>query len=151
MTKYARIEKGKTVDVVTAPDPLPSWAADDAAWLAKQFPTLNGFVQVPDDTQPGATDNGDGTFTNPSPKPPPVKTTKAAYDIYRAFSVTERKAIRNAAKVDDDVEEIKDSLDKAVTADRLLDITEGSEVDLALDALEAAGLITEGRKAEIVS
>lgn len=28
------------------------------------------FKQVPDGTQHGATDNGDGTYTNPPPPPP---------------------------------------------------------------------------------
>lgn len=66
MTKYAIISSGVVTELVAAPDPLPLWAADDAAWLAKQFPSLSGFTQVPDDTLPGATDNGDGTFANPT-------------------------------------------------------------------------------------
>jgi len=53
----------RMIDVVEVPDPLPSWAANAAAWLAKQFPTLTGFVQIPDSIQPCAKYNGGGHMT----------------------------------------------------------------------------------------
>jgi hypothetical protein len=85
------------------------------------------------------------------PTPPEEPSVKSAYDIYHAFTPTERKAIRAAAKVNADVEDFQDSLDKAITAGRDLATSSDSEVDLALDALEAAGLIAEGRKEEIIA
>ena len=45
MTKYARIENGKTIDVVATPDPLPAWAADDAA-QPKQLLSLGRHIQA---------------------------------------------------------------------------------------------------------
>lgn len=48
----------RMMDVVEAPSPLPNWAATDAAWLAKQFPTLSGFKAVPAGVQPCAKFSG---------------------------------------------------------------------------------------------
>jgi hypothetical protein len=91
---------------------------------------------------------GPEVISTPPPEEPSVK---SAYDIYHAFTPTERKAIRAAAKVNADVEDFQDSLDKAIIAGRDLATSSDSEVDLALDALEAAGLIAEGRKEEIIA
>jgi hypothetical protein len=88
-------------------------------------------------------------YTPPAPVSAP--TLKSAYDLYRAFTPAERKAIRTAAKSNADIEEFRDSLDKAVSADRIVDVSAGSEAALALTALETAGLIEEGRAAEIAS
>lgn len=63
--KYARIVEGRVVDPVVIPAQLPPWAQNDAEYLARIFPGVTGFIVVPDNTQPGAADNGDGTYTNP--------------------------------------------------------------------------------------
>lgn len=65
-TKAVFGSETRLVDVVEVPSPLPAWAQDDAAWLAKQFPDLSGWVSVPDDAKNGAVDNGDGTYTSPA-------------------------------------------------------------------------------------
>lgn len=64
MTTYARIVEGRAVDVVVTPPLLEERFHPD--WLAQQ-----SFIVVPDGTENGAKDNGDGTFTNPPPPPPP--------------------------------------------------------------------------------
>ena len=64
MTKYARLRGGSLIDVKNVPG--------DFAHLG----TLNrclpggGFIDVPGDAQNGAKDNGDGTYTNPTPTAP---------------------------------------------------------------------------------
>jgi len=63
--KFTYPENTRLVDVVDVPSPLPEWAADDTAWLAIVFPTLTGFVLIPENVLAGALDNGDGTYTNP--------------------------------------------------------------------------------------
>lgn len=78
MTKYARKKlygsQARLIDVVEVPNPLPPWAADDSAFLNKMYAPFRAeweaneewFVAVPDDALAGATDDGDGTYTNPS-------------------------------------------------------------------------------------
>lgn len=88
--KYARSVNGRVVDAVTIPDPLPSWAQDALAFLAKMFPGVTGWQLANDDTENGDIDNGDGTFTKPelSPIGPP----RPNKNIYRAV-------VRNRAAV----------------------------------------------------
>ena len=54
MSKYAKIENGKVIQVQPYQE--------------------SGFILVPDDTVPGQLDNGDGTFSNPPPTPEPDAT-----------------------------------------------------------------------------
>lgn len=63
--KYGITVNGCLREVVAVESPLPSWAQDDAAWLAKMFPGFEDWKVIPDDAFPGTIDNGDGTFTNP--------------------------------------------------------------------------------------
>lgn len=65
MTTYARIVDGHAVDIVVTPPELNERFHPE--WLARQ-----NFVVVPDGTEHGATDNNDGTFTNPPAPPPPA-------------------------------------------------------------------------------
>lgn len=55
----------RLVDMVDVPSPLPSWAADNVAFLEKAFPTLSGFFEVHPAVENCAVVNGDGTHTNP--------------------------------------------------------------------------------------
>jgi len=64
MITYARIVDGYAVDVTITPPELNEQFNPD--WL-KNHP----FIQVPNGTQHGAVDNGDGTYTNPPPRPTP--------------------------------------------------------------------------------
>lgn len=81
MAKYGITVNGRCTEVVMIPSPLPSWAANAAAFLAKQFPTISGWVVVPDNAFNGTLDNGNGTFTNPTQPtytPAPVILSKKA-------------------------------------------------------------------------
>jgi len=76
--KYARKQQYKNsvrlIDVVEIPAPLPAWAADADAFLAKMFPMYSDFFIVADDKVAGAVEQVDGSFENPAPPPlPPVK------------------------------------------------------------------------------
>ena len=64
MSTYARIVDGFAVDIVVEPPLLAERFNPD--WMAAQT-----FIVVPDGTIHGASDNGDGTFTNPPPATPP--------------------------------------------------------------------------------
>lgn len=72
-----------------------------------------------------------------------------AFDFKNRFTPQERIAIRTAAKADASVEDFMDMLDTAgmtgtmIKADDVL-------LNIALQALEDAGLIAEGRKVEIL-
>ena len=74
MAIYGKVVGGKAIDVFNTRDAhglLPEWAADDQAFADKVFP---GSILMPDGTENGATDNGDGTYTNPTvvTKPNPL-------------------------------------------------------------------------------
>lgn len=81
------------------------------------------------------------------PPPPAPEPRKVHAVIFKQrFTATERKAIRAAAKVDEDVE---DWLDLVNTATEVyLDLP---ETVAALGALETAGLLAAGRAAEILA
>ena len=65
MKTFARIVDGFAIDIQIA-DSLADLATRfNPEWLAR-----NPFTQVPDGTEHGAFDNGDGTFTNPTPPVP---------------------------------------------------------------------------------
>ncbi|CAB4188086.1 hypothetical protein UFOVP1169_56 [uncultured Caudovirales phage] len=62
--KFAHIETGAALD--------PQFDTDAGKYAARFAPGIMAqwvISQVPDDTQHGAKDNGDGTFTNPGPPP----------------------------------------------------------------------------------
>ena len=71
MPIFGRLSSGKILDVVTAAD---------AAEAQSFFPASGWmFIEVPAGTTHGATDNGDGTYTNPSIVGPPVALSKVAF------------------------------------------------------------------------
>lgn len=78
MTTYARIVSGLAVDVRVHATATELEACFTAAWLA-----AHPFTVVPDGTIHGAKDNGNGTFSNPTP--PSVSTVDLFLD---------RKALR---------------------------------------------------------
>lgn len=113
--------------------------APDASWL---------FLDVTDrpEAQVGMTyDVATDTFTAP-PAPPDYGATVSARDFLQRFTSVERKAIRNAAKADDDV------------ADWLALATLPEPIRLkhpttlgGLDFLVAKGLLTAARRAAIAT
>lgn len=90
----------------------------------------------------------------PSPSAPTAQTQPNvlrwdALDFMRLFTQAERIAIRTLAKSDAAAEDFLDLLDKAAATGTLV---HSNDPDLlaALSAFEAAGVIAEGRAAEIV-
>lgn len=55
----------RLTNVVDIPNPLPLWATDAEAFLAKMFPDFTGFIRVADDAVSGATKQQDGSYQNP--------------------------------------------------------------------------------------
>lgn len=75
MTTWAQVIGGVVHNPVTD-DPANCFTAE---WLAANPP----FIEVPDGTLHGATDNGNGTYTNPvvvTPDPPPKALTKPEFE-----------------------------------------------------------------------
>jgi len=65
MAIYGKIVGSKTIDVFNTRDAygnLPEWAATDQEFVDNLRP---GSILLPDGTLDNATDNGDGTYTNP--------------------------------------------------------------------------------------
>ena len=83
----------RLTEVVAAPDPLPSWAATDADWLAKQFPTLTGFVQVPEDKISGAVKQQDGGYINPTIQTPPAIPKKLTSVEFQDYCIAQLGAV----------------------------------------------------------
>jgi len=81
MAIYGKIVDGKTIDVFNTRDAsgnLPTWAGTDQDFVDRLRP---GSILLPDGTLDHATDNGNGTYTNPPIPTPPV--------IYKTLSKTE--------------------------------------------------------------
>lgn len=72
-----------------------------------------------------------------------------AYDFKLRFTQDERKAIRAAAKVNADVEDFMDLLDTAAATGTRI-VADNAELIAGLNLMEDAGLIGEGRAAEIL-
>jgi hypothetical protein len=138
--KYARIIGGYAIDV---------HEASSIAELEKRL-GVTGFVQVPSTTQHGAKDNGDGTFTNPAGENSAGPKTYDPLDFTRRFTSAERQAIRAAAKTNTAVEDFVELLNIAAASGRRITITD-PDVVAGVQAYEAAGLIGQGRAAEILS
>lgn len=73
-----------------------------------------------------------------------------AYDFKLRFTADERKAIRTAAKANADVEDFLDMLDTAAATGTRIK-SDDALLNAGLQMMESAGLIGEGRAAEIVS
>jgi hypothetical protein len=85
------------------------------------------------------------TFIEAIPIEPPRHITKYAFSM--RLTSTERKAIRAAAKVNEDVEDFQELFNLATFID--LDLEDGIAAKLTM--LEEAGLLDEGRADEILS
>ena len=90
---------------------------------------------------------GQGFFrvTPPPPEPPPVDELNKI-DFLRLFTQAERITIRQAAKVNPEVEDYQDMLNQAVIV-RLSD----PDIQTGIPALEAAGILAPGRAAQILA
>ena len=90
---------------------------------------------------------GQGFFpvTPPPPEPPPVDELNKI-DFLRLFTQAERITIRQAAKVNPQVEDYQDMLNQAVIV-RLSD----PDIQTGIPALEAAGILAPGRAAQILA
>ena len=72
---YAQVYDGRAYNCT--PDPAKAFSPD---WILSEEEAGRSFVEVPDGTQSGAVDNGDGTFTNPpQPEAPPAILSKTAF------------------------------------------------------------------------
>ena len=90
---------------------------------------------------------GQGFFpvTPPPPEPPPVDELNKI-DFLRLFTQAERITIRQAAKVNPEVEDYQDMLNQAVIV-RLSD----PDIQTGILALEAANILAPGRAAQILA
>jgi len=90
---------------------------------------------------------GQGFFpvTPPPPEPQPVDELNKI-DFLRLFTQAERITIRQAAKVNPQVEDYQDMLNQAVIV-RLSD----PDIQTGIPALEAAGILAPGRAAQILA
>lgn len=90
---------------------------------------------------------GQGFFpvTPPPPEPPPVDELNKI-DFLRLFTQAERITIRQAAKVNPQVEDYQDMLNQAVIV-RLSD----PDIQTGIPTLEAAGILAPGRAAQILA
>ena len=89
--KYARKDNtGHWIDVYTVPGQFP-----DLATLEKML-GVTGFEVVPDGVEPGATDNGNGSYTNPqvpTPAPVPIIMTDKQFRKYAAQQLGSSAAV----------------------------------------------------------
>ena len=90
---------------------------------------------------------GQGFFpvTPPPPEPPPVDELNKI-DFLRLFTQAERITIRQAAKVNPQVEDYQDMLNQASVV-KLSD----PDIQTGIPALEAAGILAPGRAAQILA
>jgi len=85
-------------------------------------------------------------YTPPPPPPPPVDEIYKV-DFMRLFTQAERIAIRQAAKVNEVVEDYQAILDASPEKVRLSD----ADIQEGIPELEDAGLLAPGRAAQILS
>lgn len=81
MTKYARIKDSRAIDVWRVPEDFGT-----IELLNRCLPG-GGFIIVPDDTMSGATDNGDGTYTNPPAIPAPTHPIVYKWDAFNRYLI----------------------------------------------------------------
>jgi len=90
---------------------------------------------------------GQGFFpVQPAPPPPPVVDELNKIDFLRLFTQAERITIRQAARVNPQVEDYQDMLNHASIV-KLSD----HDIQAGIPALEAAGIIGPGRAAQILA
>lgn len=78
MPTFAKISGGKANNVVICANQAAVAQCFHPDWLAAQGGTM-AWTQVPDGTRHGATDNGNGTFTNPAVATTPPTISKTAF------------------------------------------------------------------------
>jgi len=151
MTTYARIVSGYALDCQVAATATELSARFHPDWL-----TANPFTVVPDGTIHGAKDNGDGTFTNPTPVIPAVvyalisasefqETCEAAFGGGSVGATRFGKVMRDmSASADDLVFSVYQRFVKSITFDR-------TKTSLALHVLQSATIITGAERTAILN
>lgn len=131
---------------------LPSTLMGDPAPLPAELVGLSDAcladlsASVPDAAEElGYAGQGFFPVTPPPPEPPPVDELNKI-DFLRLFTQAERITIRQAAKVNPQVEDYQDMLNQAVIV-RLSD----PDIQTGIPALEAAGILAPGRAAQILA
>ena len=131
---------------------LPSTLMGDPAPLPAELVGLSDAcladlsAAVPDAAEElGYAGQGFFPVTPPPPEPPPVDELNKI-DFLRLFTQAERITIRQAAKVNPQVEDYQDMLNQAVIV-RLSD----PDIQTGIPALEAAGILAPGRAAQILA
>lgn len=131
---------------------LPSTLMGDPAPLPAELVGLSDAsladlsAAVPDAAEElGYAGQGFFPVTPPPPEPPPVDELNKI-DFLRLFTQAERITIRQAAKVNPQVEDYQDMLNQA-TVVRLSD----PDIQTGIPALEAAGILGAGRAAQILA
>jgi hypothetical protein len=131
---------------------LPSTPMGDPAPLPAELVGLSDAcladlsAAVPDAAEElGYAGQGFFPVTPPPPEPPPVDELNKV-DFLRLFTQAERITIRQAAKVNPQVEDYQDMLNQAVIV-RLSD----PDIQTGIPALEAAGILAPGRAAQILA
>jgi hypothetical protein len=102
------------------------------------------WVEVPDGTLPGAVSDGEGGWANPDPDPVVL----TPMQFYLAFTPAERVAIK--ASTNPLVQEFWQTFELAVQTNTSIHTALQSVVD-GVNALATAGLIAEGRVADILA
>lgn len=88
MTTYAQVYDGTAHNVAVGDSfDQATEGKFNAQWVANEIAESRSWSVVPDGTLHGATDNNDGTFTNPvppTPDPQPLPITKAQFQALYA-------------------------------------------------------------------
>lgn len=144
---YAKIIDG------VANNPVPAETREEVAkyfnaeWLSRQG-GVEAWKEVPNGTQHGAKDNGDGTFTNPpGPKTIPITMTDKQFRQHvqkKLGAGVYGKAFKDASQSNDGaVLDAYAAWSKATTYDK-------AEVAAFTDALVTAGILTSQQRALLV-
>ena len=149
MSTFAQVYNGRAHNVVLGADLYSALSNTfHPNFIAHELAAGRDWTDVPEGTLHNATDNGDGTFTNP-PEVSPVKSWDV-FDFKAKFTVAERIAIRTAAKSDASVEDFLDMLDTAGMTGTMIKASDPL-LNAALDTMTLGGLIGPGRKSEILT
>lgn len=142
---YGRVSGGQALDVITG----QNLTAALSGRFAEGYNPQPYWTQIPDtDTggkplQSGATDNGNGSFTN-AVRPVAKPTVITALDFIRRFTLSERAAIIGSN--DNVVKAFQFELTKADN----VDLTDPDTVQ-GTNYLEAQAIIAAGRAAQILT
>tara|TARA_R110000744_G_C19182065_1_gene542834 strand:- start:136 stop:546 length:411 start_codon:yes stop_codon:yes gene_type:complete len=135
MDNYGRIQAGEVVDAIVA----------DAAYIASR-PDSSSWVLLTGGAGIGWSYGG-SVFTAPPPEPEPVPSPIISRLAFRnRFTFAEKQGIYTAAETSVDIRIFLDDI--ASAAD--IDLTDPQTI-AGVQSLEASGLITSGRGAEILA